>query len=69
MPVEKWNESGRDWEEDHGLLDEDQVAKCSRADVAEPFRSPIPTRMISNDEYTPAPQTDKQRRAASLENY
>jgi hypothetical protein len=33
MPIEKWNESGRDWEEDHGLLDAEQVAKCSRADV------------------------------------
>ena len=26
MPVEQWNESGRVWEEDHGLLDEEQVA-------------------------------------------
>ncbi len=62
MAIEKWNESGREWEEDHGLLDAEQVAKCSRADVAEPFRSPIPTRMISNGEYMPVPQTDKQKR-------
>ena len=62
MPIDKWNESGRDWEEDHGLLDVEQVAKCSRADVAEPFRSPIPTRMISNGEYMPVPQTEKQKR-------
>ena len=31
MPVEQWNESGRVWEEDHGLLDEEQVARCARA--------------------------------------
>ena len=37
MPVEQWNESGCVWEEDHGLLDAEQVAKCERADVAEPF--------------------------------
>jgi hypothetical protein len=62
MPAEKWNESGRVWEEDHGLLDEEQVAKCERADVAEPLRSPIPTRMISNGEYMPVSQTEKQKR-------
>ena len=62
MSVEKWNESGRVWEEDHGLLDEEQVAKCERADVAEPLRSPVPTRMISNGEYMPVPQTEKQKR-------
>src|SRR3954468_14710769 len=61
MPVEQWNESGRVWEEDHGLLDAEQVARCERADVAEPLRSPVPTRMISNGEYMPVPQTDKQR--------
>ena len=62
MSVEKWNEAGRVWEEDHGLLDDEQVAQCERADVAEPLRSPVPTRMISNGEYMPAPQTDKQKR-------
>ena len=62
MPVEQWNESGRVWEEDHGLLDAEQVAKCQRADVAETLRSPVPTRMISNGEYMPVPQTDAQKR-------
>jgi hypothetical protein len=46
MSHEKWNESGRVWEEDHGLLDAKQVRKCARADLAEPL-SPVPTRMIS----------------------
>src|SRR5258707_2387611 len=62
MPIDEWNESGGVWEEDHGLLDEEQVARCERADVAEPLRCPVPTRMISNGEYMPAPQTDEQKR-------
>ena len=64
MAAEKWNEAGRVWEEDHGLLDDEQVAQCARADVAEP-PSPVPTRMISNGEYMPAPQTDDQKRVES----
>ena len=60
--MKSWNETGRVWEDDHGLLDSDQVARCERADLAEPLRSPIPTRMISNGEYMPVPQTEQQRR-------
>src|SRR5438270_12115931 len=62
MSAEQWNEAGRVWEEDHGLLDEGQVAQCARADVAEPGPSPVPTRMSSNGEYMPVPQTDQQKR-------
>ena len=47
MSLTKWNESGRVWEEGHGLLDAEQVSKCERADVAEPHGSPVDTRMIS----------------------
>ncbi|HZN33417.1 MAG TPA: twin-arginine translocation signal domain-containing protein, partial [Pirellulaceae bacterium] len=64
MAAEKWDETGRVWEEDHGLLDEEQVAVCRRADVAEP-PSPVPTRMISNGEYMPAPQTRQQKQVES----
>ncbi len=60
MAARKWNEKGRVWEADHGLLDDDQIAKCVRADESALFPSPIPTRMISNGEYMPALQTDKQ---------
>lgn len=60
--VERWNEEAGIWDDDHGLLSEDQITKCARADVAEPFRSPVPTRMISNGEYMPIPQTKKQNR-------
>jgi hypothetical protein len=62
MSAEKWNEEGKTWEPDHGLLDEEQVAKCARADEEDPFRSPIPTRMVSNGEYMPALQTPQQKR-------
>src|SRR5436190_19143424 len=62
MPMKKWNENGRVWEQDRGLLGEEQVAKCERADLAEPFHAPIPTRMISNGEYVPVPQTEQQKR-------
>ena len=61
MPGEQWNETGRLWEEDHGLLDPAQVAQCARADLAESLGPPVPTRMISNGEYLPAPQTEKQK--------
>ena len=59
MAVDKWNEEGKVWEADHGLLDDEQVAQCARADEADPFRSPVPTRMVSNGEYMPVPQTEK----------
>ena len=46
-------------EEDAWLSDEqlDQVAPAEN----EPFQGPIPTRMISNGEYMPHPQTEKQK--------
>jgi len=62
MPKQKWNEKGRVWEADHGLLDAEQVARCARADEAELFPSPVPTTMVSNGEYMPVPQTEKQQR-------
>ena len=61
MAVEKWNETGKVWDEDHGLLDEQQIAQCARANEAEPFRAPVPTRIVSNGEYMPVPQTKKQK--------
>ena len=61
MAVE-WNETDRIWDDDRGLLDEEQIAECQRADVAERLGSPIPTRMISNGEYVPVAQTEPQKR-------
>ena len=62
MAKPRWNETGRIWQADHGLLDERQLASCRRADAAEAVRTPIPTRMISNGEYMPVAQTENQRR-------
>src|SRR5690242_6334252 len=40
----------------------EELAKCTRAyDVEEEFCSPIPTRNISNGEYLPKPQSEKQK--------
>ena len=61
MSSRRWNETNRIWDADHGLLDDDQVEKCARADAADPLRSPIPTRMVSNGEYMPIAQTEQQR--------
>jgi hypothetical protein len=65
MSVQKWNEDGRVWEPDHGLLDEEQIAQCARADEGDLFPSPVPTQMISNGEYMPVGQTEKQQRVES----
>jgi len=46
-------------EEDAWLSDE-QLARCAPAET-EPFQGPVPTRMISNGEYMPHPQTEKQK--------
>src|SRR6266849_3710756 len=46
-------------EEDAWLSDE-QLERCAPAET-EPFQSPVPTRMISNGEYMPFPQTQKQK--------
>jgi uncharacterized protein len=46
-------------EEDAWLSDE-QLECCAPAE-AEPFQAPVPTRMVSNGEYMPHPQTDKQK--------
>ena len=65
MSKETWNEVGRIWEEDHTWLDDEQRAKCARAHESGTFPSPIPTQMISNGEYVPAPQTKKQQQVES----
>lgn len=61
MGVSKWNEAGKIWLDDHGLLDAEQYAKLRRADEAGLDPTPIPTRVISNGEYMPPPQSEQQR--------
>src|SRR2546428_11929721 len=47
--------------EDDAWLSDEQLAKCAPAETEE-FRSPVPTRMVSNGEYMPIAQTEKQKR-------
>src|SRR3989454_5282950 len=47
---------------DDTWLSDAQLAKCARADAAEPFHSPIPTQIVSNGEYMPMHQTEEQKR-------
>jgi hypothetical protein len=60
MAVEKWDETGKDWDADHGWLEPEQIAKCMAADSAPTFRTPVPTQIVSNGEYMPEMQTAKQ---------
>src|SRR5438105_15671480 len=46
-------------EEDAWLSDK-QLARCAPAET-EPFQSPVPTRMVSNGEHMPHPQTRQQK--------
>jgi len=61
MAAKHWDESGKVWDDDHGLLEPEQIARCSPADSVEPFRGPVPTQIVSNGEYMPEPQTEQQR--------
>ena len=47
--------------EDDAWLSDEQLAKCAPAETVD-FQSPVPTRMVSNGEYMPIPQTEKQKR-------
>jgi predicted TIM-barrel fold metal-dependent hydrolase len=57
----KWNESNRLWEPDETLLSPAELAQCTRACDDDRYRTPIPTQMVSNGEYLPAPQSDAQK--------
>jgi predicted TIM-barrel fold metal-dependent hydrolase len=60
--MSKWNESNRIWEPDETLLTAEELAQCTRAYDADRDRTPIPTQMVSNGEYLPAPQSEAQKR-------
>src|ERR1700733_8526531 len=57
-----WNEINRIWEPDETLLSPEELALCTRACDHDRYRTPIPTQMVSNGEYLPAPQTEAQKR-------
>jgi uncharacterized protein len=46
--------------EEDAWLSDAQLERCAPAET-EPFQAPVPTRMVSNGEYMPHPQTDKQK--------
>jgi hypothetical protein len=59
----RWKETGGTWEPDHTLLNDEQLGKCTRAyDSEEMFPSPVPTRVVSNGEYMPPPQSNVQKK-------
>ena len=43
------------------MLSPDDIARLTPAESERRFRSPIPTRCVSSDEFTPQPQTVQQR--------
>jgi hypothetical protein len=45
-----------------GFLSDDEIARLTPAELVGPH-TPIPTRIVSSDEYFPAPQNTKQREA------
>ena len=47
--------------EDDSWFSEDQLAQLTPADEAERLPTPVPTQMVSNGEYMPCPQTEKQK--------
>ncbi len=47
--------------EEDAWLSDDQLTQCSRADEAGTFDSPVPTQVVSNGEYMPQPQSEKQK--------
>ncbi len=63
----QWDETtGLDIPDDHLLTDE-EIARCTRADVGAP-RTPVPTQMVSNGEYPALPQTQNQKRVEARVN-
>lgn len=57
----KWNERNRRWEPDETLLSEEELARCARACDDDRYCTPIPTQMVSNGEYMPEPQSERQK--------
>ena len=47
---------------DDTWLSDAQLARCAKADEVDTFRSPIPAQLVSNGEYMPIRQTEKQQR-------
>ena len=57
-----WSNAKRppDSREEDSWLSDEQQRQVAPAET-EPFQSPVPTRMVSNGEYMPHPQTEQQK--------
>jgi len=56
------NPNKPEFREDDSWFSPAQLAQVTPADAADSLHSPVPTQMVSNGEYMPYPQTDKQKR-------
>jgi uncharacterized protein len=56
----KWDETTGRRIDDDSLLSDEELALCDRADLGLP-RTPVPTRLVSNGEYMPLPQSEQQK--------
>src|SRR5437762_12734939 len=54
-----------EFREDDSWFSEAQLDRLAPAAHADPVHSPIPTQMVSNGEYMPIGQTDKQKEVAA----
>src|SRR5882762_6293883 len=50
-----------EFREDDSWFSKEQLSRVAPADQADSVHSPIPTQMVSNGEYMPIGQTDKQK--------
>src|SRR5262245_58587474 len=50
-----------EYREDDSWFSEEQLAVLTPADEADRLHAPVPTQMVSNGEYMPYPQTEKQK--------
>jgi len=51
----------QEFREDDSWFSEEQLEQLTPADEADQLHSPVPTQMVSNGEYVPYPQTEKQK--------
>ena len=56
------NPNKPEFREDDSWFSPAQLEQVTPADAADSLHSPVPTQMVSNGEYMPYPQTDKQKR-------
>src|SRR2546422_10318120 len=61
-PTRKFRQRVPGSREEDAWLSDEQLAQCVPADETDAYGMPIPTQIVSNGEYMPPPQTEKQKR-------